>query len=140
MADVRRFVEEQSRTAFGAALAGVFASLLSLFLVITPFCTLGIPYVPHIATGRIFVPAPADLTVIIDRNGFGYVSDAPQQATLEATVDTALTSGRYRRLIIEADRHARYASLLPIFRAARAHRLPVALVSQPDAVLDLARH
>ena len=129
---------EQAWTAFGGGLAAVFATLLMIFLVVTPFCTLGVPYKPQIVSGGIFIEGAADLIVHIDRYGFVWINDDDgTQSTPGATIDHALASGRYHRVVIEADRRARYASLDAVFRAAGRNRVPVALVSEGESVLDL---
>jgi len=141
MADLRRFVEEQCLTAFSIAFAGVAAAPLLLLAISNPVCGLGRPYPPHIASGVIVTPSSDDLTVIVHPGDLGVVADevAPL-SRFEETIDSALASGRYRRVIIEADRRTKYASLFPIFRAAREHRIPVAFVTEPESVLNLARH
>lgn len=108
------------------------ASLLLVFVVIGPFCTAGLPWLPEINSGGIVASGPADLTVGIGRDGYGYLDvDPRREPTLERQIETLLATGRYRRVIIKADRKAAYGALSPIFRAARARGVPVVFISAP---------
>lgn len=113
---------------FAAGLAGVTASLLLLFAV-GPFCSLGLPWLPAIESGAIVTSRPDDLRISV-----------PRWVRIDETeIRAALAKGTYRRIVIEADRKVPFGALAPIFRAARDYRVPVALVSEPVAILEAKR-
>jgi biopolymer transport protein ExbD len=133
---LRNFVEQSSWNGFSVGLAGVAALLLLLFMEVGPFCTLGIPRKPLIVSGYILNESGSDLRVVITRNGYVHVENdvLPSSTTVEA----ALQTKRFSRVVIEADRSVNYSALLPVFRAAQTFGVPVALVSHPVSVLEQA--
>lgn len=122
---------DRAWTAFGIALTGTIATLFLCFLVATPICTLGIPQTPPITTGGIVTLAETDLLVSVSPQGQWYPGNSPA-----SELENLLASGRYRRIVIQADRHARYGALLPVFRAARDHHVPVVLATGTVSVLE----
>lgn len=134
---VHRFAEDASWNAFGMAFAGVFAVVLMTFMVVTPVCTAGLPFLPHIATAGIVASGPADLRVTVTRDGLAYVDDgAYAQSTFGERIDRALASTRYQRVIVRADKASKYATLLPIFRAAQTHHVPVVFENRSESLLE----
>jgi biopolymer transport protein ExbD len=126
---------------FEVALTGVRIVLLMLFLVATPFCGLGRAELPHISTGAIIHPDAADLVVLIRPGDVAAVGDdVVPAARIEDTVSRLLGVNRYRRVCIKADGRTKYGSLLPLFRAARAHGVPIAFVSREEAILEYESH
>jgi biopolymer transport protein ExbD len=134
----RRFTEDPYWNAFGAALAGVFAVVLSTFMVTQPLCTSGVPVLPLIRGARIVTLTSSDLRVSVSHEGFANVSDDFAREPIEEKINTALASGRYHRVVINADRHAKFGALSPIFRAARVQHVPIIFETDAESILEHA--
>lgn len=121
---------------FEVGLAGIVVMMLLIFFVSIPMCTLGVPDLPHVAGTGSLAPGVTDLPVIVNSYGIYVDANAPRAATIEAEVGNALATRRYKRVVIEADRRTKFGALEPIFRAARAHRVPVVFAGRTESVLD----
>ena len=115
-------------TAFQVGLSAVALVITLVFMLSTPVCTLGMPQLPFLETGTIVTNEPGDLRVSVSRH-------RPEEDT-EASLRRLLATGQYKRIVIEADRRAKYGDLMPIFRAAQAHRVPVVFAGSSVAVLE----
>lgn len=122
---------------FGVALAGTVATLLLCFMVATPICTLGIPFLPDINTGSLVRFTPDDLHVIIDSRGEAYVSnETDRYETFAEAIESPAASGRYRTLVIDADRRVHYRALTPLLRAAQRRHMSVRFVGRETSFLE----
>lgn len=125
--------------AFLLGFAGIAAALLLVFMTSIPFCTLGVPQLPTIRSGALFHPRRDDLAVHIAREGHAWIGQSITTVDLRSAIEAELATGRYARIVVEADRRVTLAMLQPLFGAAQKYRVPVVLASETVSVLEQTR-
>jgi len=122
--------------AFLLGLAGIGVLLVSLFFTAGPFCSLGVPRLPDIATGNVHVTAGSDVVVLVMPTYARVDGRIVHPALLPRAIAAAIASRGSQQIVLRADRRTIYGSLRGVFVAARDHRIPVVLLSADTSVLD----
>jgi biopolymer transport protein ExbD len=135
----REALQASLSAAFLLGFAGIVTALFLVFMTSASLCTLGVPQLPTIRSGALFHPRHDDLTVHIGRNGYAWIGESFATVDLRPAIEAQLATGRYARIVVEADRKVTLATLHPLFGAAQKYRVPVVLASQTVSVLEQTR-